>query len=212
MVPPSFVEDLRNKVCVMEPQLCGTEFLKCAASISFHGLMGTQRDIKIGCGEKRCGDIRRVKREHLIALLSWMTGTVVLTNIRGDMDFVLSSLHCEELFLKCLRLKKSHTATILRFMRVQLKGLQLHKVTMECPKHILAYDGKGMCESIMMDVSDENLIRLMLKWQQRVCWSRMYVDFGVIQVIWFFKRSMSSDGEVDISVSLPPHALGWNPL
>ena len=165
----------------MEPQVCST-YLPCTALIAHHGLMGTQRDLDIGCGKEKCGDLRKLPRAHLIALLEHITGSLTLNNIRGDIDFILRRTRCSEcLFLKNMRIKKKQTGTILEAMRNRVKEVQFHHVNFECVQIICNYDGKGKCSGIHIDFHEEKTIKALLKWAIHVGWHYLALRIGGVE-------------------------------
>ena len=177
LVSESFVRVLREKVCRLHDEWgdlsrrCCPPYLHALAAMAYFDMMGPETDFGIGCGFDSCRDISTIPKPHMAKLINHMTDHVYLERLRGDLNIIFANLRCKSLYLKDIHLSRSTSMSLLRIMQWgNLVELELINCSFAHLANLTAYNGKGTCKTIIVEMSNTHFVQKMDQWQCSVGW------------------------------------------
>ena len=148
--------------------------ISCAASLAYHGLLGSVREIKL-----QDIDLTSVPADHLISLVSSVTVRVGIQNVSGCLVTILDSVKSKELCITRQSLDSEETRAVLRAMESQVEGLWLTQDI----RGLIEYSGRGKCKK--MECYGEVVARYrdqLMTWAKNRSWAVTFESFQYLKI------------------------------
>ena len=142
VLPGSVMAKLAQRVKKVNPTL---PEVTCAASLAHKGMLGTVKHLRLD-------DINLVSvpAQHLASLVSSVTWTLDVAEVRGDLVTILDNVRSEELYIVKQSLWTEDTEALVRAMETRVEAVELGDLTLEM-ETLTKYSGHGKCNKVMSD-------------------------------------------------------------
>ena len=142
VLPGSVMAKLAQRVKMVNPTL---PEVTCAASLAHKGMLGTVKHLRLD-------DINllSVPAQHLASLVSSVTLTLDVAEVRGDLVTILDNVRSEELYIVKQSLGTEETEALVRAMETRVEAVELGDLTLEM-ETLTKYSGHGKCNKVMSD-------------------------------------------------------------